>query len=106
MQHACHCGKYVLQIKYVSGSYDSGEGFEKLNKEISDYEMSNNSGSSRRLFYLALPPSVYPSVCKMIRTYCMSPSKFLFYAFSEALSSSGPFSFALFYRVINAYVFI
>jgi len=21
-----------------------------------------------------LPPSVYPSVCKMIRTYCMNPS--------------------------------
>jgi glucose-6-phosphate 1-dehydrogenase len=63
-----------LQIKYVSGSYDSGEGFDKLNKEISEYEMSNNSGSSRRLFYLALPPSVYPSVCKMIRTYCMNPT--------------------------------
>ncbi|XBJ02781.1 hypothetical protein VPH35_022082 [Triticum aestivum] len=69
-----HVSEFLQLIKYVSGSYDSGEGFEKLNKEISDYEMSNNSGSSRRLFYLALPPSVYPSVCKMIRTYCMSPT--------------------------------
>ncbi|TVU15490.1 hypothetical protein EJB05_39013 [Eragrostis curvula] len=66
--------EFLQLIKYVSGSYDSGEGFENLDKEISKYEASNQSGSYRRLFYLALPPSVYPSVCKMIRTYCMNPS--------------------------------
>lgn len=61
------------QIKYVSGGYDSAEGFLSLNKEISEHELAKNSyGSSRRLFYLALPPSVYPSVCKMIRSYCMN----------------------------------
>ncbi|XP_062185667.1 glucose-6-phosphate 1-dehydrogenase, cytoplasmic isoform-like [Phragmites australis] len=65
---------FLQLIKYVSGTYDNGEGFKKLNKEISKYEASNNSGSYRRLFYLALPPSVYPSVCKMIRTNCMNPS--------------------------------
>lgn len=69
-----HLTEFLQLIKYVSGSYDSGEGFDKLNKEISEVEMSNKSGSSRRLFYLALPPSVYPSVCKMIRTYCMNPT--------------------------------
>ncbi|OEL18846.1 Glucose-6-phosphate 1-dehydrogenase, cytoplasmic isoform [Dichanthelium oligosanthes] len=66
--------EFLQLIKYVSGSYDNGEGFEKLNKAISEYEASSKSGSYRRLFYLALPPSVYPSVCKMIRTYCMNPS--------------------------------
>ncbi|XP_062222854.1 glucose-6-phosphate 1-dehydrogenase, cytoplasmic isoform-like [Phragmites australis] len=71
-----HLSQFLQLIKYVSGSYDSGEGFELLNKTISEYETSkeNQSGSSRRLFYLALPPSVYPSVCKMIRSYCMNPS--------------------------------
>jgi glucose-6-phosphate 1-dehydrogenase len=64
-----------LQIKYVSGSYDSGEGFELLNNTISENETSKDS---RRLFYLALPPSVYPSVCKMIRSYCMTPCELLF----------------------------
>ncbi|GJN27238.1 hypothetical protein PR202_gb15240 [Eleusine coracana subsp. coracana] len=68
--------EFLQLIKYVSGSYDNGEGFEKLNKEISKYEESNQSGSYRRLFYLALPPSVYPSVCRMIRTYCMNPCKY------------------------------
>jgi glucose-6-phosphate 1-dehydrogenase len=69
-----------LQIKYVSGSYDSAEGFELLNKTISENETSKNNepGNSRRLFYLALPPSVYPSVCKMIRSYCMTPCELLF----------------------------
>lgn len=76
--HRHHYGNFVSQIKYVSGSYDTGEGFEKLNKAISEYETSNKSGSYRRLFYLALPPSVYPSVCKMIRTYCMNPCKSFF----------------------------
>ncbi|TQD98120.1 hypothetical protein C1H46_016242 [Malus baccata] len=67
---------FLQLIKYVSGSYDGEEGFRLLDKEISDNEISKNSaeGSSRRLFYLALPPSVYPSVCRMIRHYCMNRS--------------------------------
>uniref|UniRef100_A0A1D1YA71 Glucose-6-phosphate 1-dehydrogenase n=1 Tax=Anthurium amnicola TaxID=1678845 RepID=A0A1D1YA71_9ARAE len=68
--------KFLQLIKYVSGSYDQEEGFILLNKEISQHESSKNSpvGTSRRLFYLALPPSVYPSVCKMIRRCCMNQS--------------------------------
>lgn len=64
----------MMQIKYVSGSYDAPEGFQALDKAISEHEFSKNSteGSSRRLFYLALPPSVYPPVCKMIKYYCMN----------------------------------
>ncbi|GMY19227.1 glucose-6-phosphate 1-dehydrogenase 6, cytoplasmic isoform X2 [Fagus crenata] len=64
--------KFLQLIKYVSGSYDSEESFQLLDKEISGHEVSRNSveGSARRLFYLALPPSVYPSVCKMIRNHC------------------------------------
>ncbi|KAK3413071.1 hypothetical protein EUGRSUZ_I01691 [Eucalyptus grandis] len=68
--------KFLELIKYVSGSYDTEDGFRRLDKEISEHEISKNSheGSSRRLFYLALPPSVYPSVCKMIRNCCMNKS--------------------------------
>uniref|UniRef100_A0A0E0NHE0 Glucose-6-phosphate 1-dehydrogenase n=1 Tax=Oryza rufipogon TaxID=4529 RepID=A0A0E0NHE0_ORYRU len=71
-----HISQFLQLIKYVSGSYNSGEGFASLNNAISENETSKNNkpGSSRRLFYLALPPSVYPSVCKMIRSYCMNPS--------------------------------
>lgn len=63
-----------LQIKYVSGSYDDKAGFVLLDEKITEHETRRGSheGSSRRLFYLALPPSVYPPVCKMIRQFCMS----------------------------------
>ncbi|KAG2405052.1 Glucose-6-phosphate 1-dehydrogenase [Vigna angularis] len=68
--------KFLKLIKYVCGSYDSEDGFRLLDKEISEHEYLKNSveGLSRRLFYLALPPSVYPSVCKMIKTCCMNKS--------------------------------
>ncbi|KAL0377338.1 UNVERIFIED_CONTAM: Glucose-6-phosphate 1-dehydrogenase, cytoplasmic isoform [Sesamum radiatum] len=67
---------FLQLIKYVSGSYDAPKGFQELDKAISEHEISKNSteGSSRRLFYLALPPSVYPQVCKMIKNYCMNKS--------------------------------
>ncbi|XAR58254.1 Glucose-6-phosphate dehydrogenase [Bertholletia excelsa] len=68
--------KFLKLIKYVSGSYDSEEGFQLLDKEISEHEYSRKTanGSSCRLFYLAIPPSVYPSVCKMIKTCCVNKS--------------------------------
>ncbi|RAL46917.1 unnamed protein product [Cuscuta campestris] len=67
---------FLQLIKYICGGYDSEEGFQSLDKAISEHEVSKNSteGSSRRLFYLALPPSVYPSVCRMIKLYCTNKS--------------------------------
>ncbi|KAL6507277.1 Glucose-6-phosphate 1-dehydrogenase, cytoplasmic isoform [Orobanche gracilis] len=68
--------KFLQLIKYVSGSYDAPEGFQALDKAISEHEVSRNrkEETSRRLFYLALPPSVYPQVCKMIKNYSMNKS--------------------------------
>ena len=68
----------------MSGPYDSEEGFQRLDRAISEHEISKNSseGSSRRLFYLALPPSVYPSVCKMIKTCCMNKCSVPFQLYS------------------------
>uniref|UniRef100_A0A0D6R4N7 Glucose-6-phosphate 1-dehydrogenase n=1 Tax=Araucaria cunninghamii TaxID=56994 RepID=A0A0D6R4N7_ARACU len=65
---------FLKLVAYVSGSYDDKEGFIKLDKEVAEHEESKSGkdGPSRRLFYLALPPSVYPKVCKMIRHYCMN----------------------------------
>ncbi|XP_057820593.2 glucose-6-phosphate 1-dehydrogenase, cytoplasmic isoform [Cryptomeria japonica] len=65
---------FLSLVAYVSGSYDSEEGFINLDKKITEHEhsKSGSEGPSRRLFYLALPPSVYPIVCKMIRNYCMN----------------------------------
>ncbi|XP_073148306.1 glucose-6-phosphate 1-dehydrogenase, cytoplasmic isoform-like [Henckelia pumila] len=67
---------FLQLIKYVSGAYDDLKGFQALDKAISEHEVSKSTmeGSSRRLFYLALPPSVYPQVCKMIKNYSTNRS--------------------------------
>lgn len=75
-EHAETVSNFLQLVNYVCGGYDSEEGFRSLDKAIYEHEVSKNSteGSARRLFYLALPPSVYPSVCRMIKFYCMNKS--------------------------------
>ncbi|KAG9158949.1 hypothetical protein Leryth_013325 [Lithospermum erythrorhizon] len=68
--------EFLQLVKYVSGTYDEPEGFQALDAAIAEHEISTNTaeGTSRRLFYLALPPSVYPPVCTMIKAHCMNKS--------------------------------
>lgn len=54
---------------YVSGQYDSQTGFELLNNELKKHEQDYHI--THRLFYLALPPSVFESVTVHIRNVCM-----------------------------------
>jgi glucose-6-phosphate 1-dehydrogenase len=54
---------------YVMGSYDSYKNFEKLNREIEKHE---TGPFANRLFYLALPPSVFEDVTVHIRHICMA----------------------------------
>ncbi|XP_052780161.1 glucose-6-phosphate 1-dehydrogenase X-like isoform X3 [Mya arenaria] len=61
--------KYQAFIKlnsYVAGSYDKASDFKKLDDAI------NATGNCNRLFYLALPPSVYESVTLNLKATCMS----------------------------------
>jgi glucose-6-phosphate 1-dehydrogenase len=62
-------GKYKEFIKinkYCSGQYDKTSDFGRLDKMIADI------GNCNRLFYLALPPSVYETVTLNIKAVCMS----------------------------------
>ena len=52
--------------EYIAGGYDKPDGFAKLNKAIEE------KGSCNRIFYLALPPSVYESVTLNLKAVCMS----------------------------------
>lgn len=54
---------------YISGQYDSRTDFELLNQELSAFE---KRPVANRLFYLALPPSVYEQVTVHIRETCMA----------------------------------
>ncbi|XP_026474189.1 glucose-6-phosphate 1-dehydrogenase [Ctenocephalides felis] len=53
---------------YISGNYDSRRDFELLNQELSKHEAGPYGN---RLFYLALPPSVFEEVTVHIRNTCM-----------------------------------
>ena len=48
---------------YVAGSYDTQRDFELLNQEMAALE----KGQANRLFYLALPPSVFKPVTSMLK---------------------------------------
>lgn len=52
---------------YASGAYDAPDGIKSLNDQMKKFESDSGSDSSHRLFYLALPPSVFKDVCKNIR---------------------------------------
>lgn len=54
---------------YVSGAYDSPAAFENLNTEITKLETTNECD---RIFYLALPPSVFIPVTQMVKDHCES----------------------------------
>lgn len=51
---------------FVSGSYTDDVDFKKLESYLSSY------GETNRIFYLALPPSVFEDVTLGIRKFCMS----------------------------------
>nr|XP_012773224.2 glucose-6-phosphate 1-dehydrogenase isoform X1 [Maylandia zebra] len=54
---------------YVSGKYVDGDSFSKLDTHI---ESLPGGPGANRLFYLALPPTVYHDVTKNIKHHCMS----------------------------------
>ncbi|KAH8414124.1 hypothetical protein KR222_007752, partial [Zaprionus bogoriensis] len=56
---------------YVSGQYDDGVGFERLSRQLAEREQGR---PANRVFYLALPPSVYELVTLNIKKHCMSES--------------------------------
>lgn len=90
LNHHCHaCGKLNLSIalkqvkddeaakidafweinSYVKGSYTELEAFKILNQELLKIE---GKSTGNRLFYLALPPSVFAPVTTNIKACCMS----------------------------------
>ncbi|XP_045482129.1 glucose-6-phosphate 1-dehydrogenase isoform X1 [Harmonia axyridis] len=54
---------------YFAGSYDSRVDFEKLNQQLYSHEKTS---SANRIFYLALPPSVFETCTIHIRNACMT----------------------------------
>lgn len=60
---------FFSRNSYISGKYADGTSFSKLNSHI--LSLPGASGANR-LFYLALPPTVYHDVTRNIKEHCMS----------------------------------
>ena len=54
---------------YITGAYDDPKSFKKLNEEIKKLE---TNPVADRIFYLALPPSVFIPATQMLKDYCQS----------------------------------
>ncbi|KAH8118292.1 glucose-6-P dehydrogenase [Phellopilus nigrolimitatus] len=55
---------------YISGSYEEPAAFEALNKHLEEIESKYQTKERNRVFYLALPPSVFIPVAKHLRENC------------------------------------
>ena len=62
--------KFWAINSYVAGSYTEKSAFENLNSEMAKLEVGKEAAN--RLFYLALPPSVFDTVTENIKGACMS----------------------------------
>ena len=57
---------------YVSGQYDKDESFEQLDKHLAQIE--NGRKETNRVFYMALPPSVFTTVSQHLKKCCYPKS--------------------------------
>ncbi|ANZ75903.1 BA75_02877T0 [Komagataella pastoris] len=67
--------EFLKLCSYISAPYDKPDGYEKLNETINEFEEKNNVKQSHRLFYLALPPSVFIPVATEVKKYVHPGSK-------------------------------
>jgi len=55
---------------YTSGAYDDSEAFAALAKRVQEFEHVNGCDRPNRIFYLALPPTVFTTVSIQLRKNC------------------------------------
>lgn len=65
-----HVDAFLKKCNYVSGKYDEDKAWQGLNKKIEDLE--KRSSVVHRVFYMALPPTVYKDAATGIKKNCYS----------------------------------
>jgi glucose-6-phosphate 1-dehydrogenase len=60
--------KFLAKCFYFHGQYDSEEAFKKLDKALAEKEKENGN----RIFYFAIPPSVFVATARSIKAGCQS----------------------------------
>ncbi|WFD32838.1 hypothetical protein MSPP1_003889 [Malassezia sp. CBS 17886] len=57
---------------YIRGQYDSDDSFQELNKAIVKFEKERGGKMQNRIFYMALPPTVFTLVSEHLKRNCYS----------------------------------
>lgn len=70
--HKKKLDKFTSISSYVAGQYDEDSGFQALLKELEKVESERGVEKPNRLFYMALPPSVFTIVAEGLKKNCYS----------------------------------
>ena len=62
--------EFLAITSYVAGQYDVDEDFQKLTKQMEAIEKDYKGKERNRVFYMALPPSVFTQVAEKIKKNC------------------------------------
>ncbi|TID20374.1 hypothetical protein CANINC_003619 [Pichia inconspicua] len=68
--HKLAVDEFINILSYIQGSYNSNDDFIKLESYINSLDNSSNVKESHRLYYLALPPSVFIDVAQNLKKNC------------------------------------
>lgn len=71
-EHEETFAEFLKLNSYVQGDYNKPEGFQRLDQHMHKLlgQYPSNAKISNRMFYLALPPTVYNDVTANIKHYC------------------------------------
>lgn len=67
-------GQFCELCTYISGQYDQDESFINLRKHIEEIEHERQGNETNRVFYMALPPSVFITVSQHLKKNCYPES--------------------------------
>eukprot|EP00611_Tribonema_gayanum_P002468 TRINITY_DN1183_c0_g1_i2.p1 TRINITY_DN1183_c0_g1~~TRINITY_DN1183_c0_g1_i2.p1 ORF type:complete len:524 (-),score=161.99 TRINITY_DN1183_c0_g1_i2:480-2051(-) len=66
--------KFLERVFYRSGGYDDHEAMKAMIKDVEKWEAESATGKANRIFYFAVPPSVFLPTAAAIKDVAMSPS--------------------------------
>lgn len=66
--------EFLSRCHYFSGNYDSFDNLTEFCKELEEHEKKLNKKKHNRIFYLALPPSIFIQTAKTLKKTVMSKS--------------------------------
>lgn len=70
--------KFLKKNVYIKGSYDNEDDFKQILPTVLP-RVDDHSVPFNQLFYLALPPTLFNNVTKMIHYHCMSHTYVFFF---------------------------